>query len=137
MDDALVRPSPDKAAACAWTEANTERLDLRTGPARRHVLRDARAAEEIAIHHADVIRGRRSTHYAGGAEYARTRDQCLAALTTAIGKSHGIEASQVAAAVGERDLRLDAAVLLTVAVLFAIAANGFARRLFARFPADE
>src|SRR5207248_217168 len=98
-------PMPD--APCAWTESTVPALDLRTGAAQRHLIRDARVAEEIAIHHADVLRGHRSTHYAGGEEYARTRDQCLARLTAEIGSSHGIDAAQVAAAVGQRDPLLD------------------------------
>jgi hypothetical protein len=57
---------------CTWPEEPAISLDLGRLSARRHVLADARTAEEIAIHHADVLRGRRSGHYAGGDEYVRT-----------------------------------------------------------------
>jgi hypothetical protein len=124
-------------AHCEWTESTAATLDLHTSAAQRHLIRDARVAEEIAIHHADVTRGHRSGHYAGAEEYGRTRDRCLATLTAQIASGHDIGAAQVAAAVGQRDQRLDGAVLLAFILLYAIAANLFARRLVARFPPDQ
>ena len=41
-------------ASCTWTEAAAVRLTCRNGSDLRHLIRDARVAEEIAIHGAEV-----------------------------------------------------------------------------------
>jgi hypothetical protein len=94
-------------------------------------------AEELAIRHADGTRGRGSGHFEGIEEYYRTRDNCLAALSRDIATRHRIQPSHVADAVGQRDGWLDASVMILFAALFGLAANGLARRLRERFPADE
>jgi len=123
--------------ACTWPDEPSIALDLGRFAQRRHLIADARAGEEIAVHHADVVRGHRSGHYAGGDEYTRAREECLTTLTAQIAHRHGIDAAQVAAAVGQRDPLLDGAVLLIFAGVFAIGANAFVRRLFDRFPPDD
>lgn len=123
--------------SCAWPGEPAVALDLRTGSDRRHLNADARIAEELAIHYADVTRGKRSGHFIDFDEYHRTRERCLAALSVKIAQRHGIQPAQVAGAVGRRDERLDALVILIAASLFIFTANGFTRRLFIRFPPDE
>lgn len=123
------------AGDCQWIEAAPPRLD-RQGDT-RHLIRDARIAEELAIRHADVTRGHRSGHYAGAAAYTGARETCLATLSNGIASLHGVTTAQVTAAIGQRDVRLDAAVLLTFTLIFAIAVNRFAWWLFERFPPDE
>jgi hypothetical protein len=122
---------------CAWPDEPSAILDLRTAAHRRHVNADVRAAEEIAIRHADVTRGVRSGGYAGPDEYRSTRTRCFAALANDIASRHRLQLSQIADAVGQRDTRLDAAVLLVFAALFVIAANVVCRELFDRLPPDE
>jgi hypothetical protein len=55
----------------AWPDEPAELLDLNKTADQRHLNRDARVAEELAIRHADVSRGHRSGHYEG----AHLRDQ--------------------------------------------------------------
>jgi hypothetical protein len=103
----------------------------------RHLNADARRAEEIAIHYADVTRGIRSGAYGGPDQYRGARERCLAALARDIAADHGIQPAQVLAAVGRRDHLLDAVVLLLIAALHALAADRFLRRLFATYLPDE
>lgn len=121
---------------CEWPSEAARRLDLTTAADRWHLIDDARDAEEIAIRHADAFRGRRSGHYAGAAEYAASRKQCLTAMTGAIANRHGLQPAQVAEAVGRRDDRLDALVLLCFAAVFGFAANSLARGVLRRFRSD-
>jgi hypothetical protein len=122
---------------CAWSDEPGMPLDLNQAAHQRHLNADARVAEELAIRHADATRGHRSGQYAGPDEYHRTRDECLAALSREISSRHQLQPSQVADAVGRRDGRLDALVMLIFAALYGWVANGAARRLFVRFPPDE
>ena len=121
---------------CTWSEDRSLALDLNTAADQRHLNGDARAAEEFAIRYADAARGHRSV-FVDGEHYRRERDQCLAALSSDIASRHRIRPDQVAGAVGQRDGRLDALVLLLFAALYGWVANGAARRLLERFPADE
>src|SRR4051812_12775965 len=105
--------------ACEWRNEPAIALDLGRLSARRHLIADAQAAEEIAIRHADLTRGHRSGHYAGGDEYVRTREDCLRTLTGQVARHHAINPAQVAAAVGRRDPILDGALLLMFVALFA------------------
>jgi hypothetical protein len=122
---------------CTWSEERPLALDLNKAADQRHLNGDARAAEELAIRHADAARGHRSGQFAGVDDYRRTRDQCLAALTSEIASRHGIHSEQVAGAIGRRDGRLDALFLLLFVALYGLVANGAARRLLERFPQDE
>jgi hypothetical protein len=122
---------------CDWPDEPGARLDLQRRADRRHLGADVRRAEQMAIRYADLTRGHRSGHYQGPDEYHRTREQCFADLSGAIAGDHGIDRAQVVRAVGQRDERLDAIVLLAFAALYAFAADGFLRQLFLRFPPDE
>jgi hypothetical protein len=104
---------------------------------RRHLNGDARAAEELSIRYADAARGHRSGQFTSVDEYRRTRDHCLASLSSEIASRHDIRSDQVASAIGRRDGRLDAFVLLLFVTLYGLTANGAARRLLERFPQDE
>jgi len=126
-----------RGAGCEWPDEPSVVLDLGATVQCRHLNADVRSAEEIAIRHADRTRGVRSGHYAGPDEYHSARTRCFAALAGEISVRHQVPPSQVAGAVGQRDRRLDAAVLIVFAALFAIAANALCRELFTRFPADN
>ena len=130
-------PAAGRRVNCEWPDEPISRLDLRTNVDQRHLVADARRAEEIAIRFADVTRGHRSGHYAGPEEYHDTRERCLAALSLEVASRHVVQPGEVAGAVGQRDERLDASVLLLFTVIFGIAANSVTRRLFVRFPPDE
>jgi len=101
------------------------------------VNRDARVAEELAIRYADVRRGHRSGQFKGNDAYRQTRETCLATLSREIAANHGITSAQVMEAVGRRDDRLDAVVVLLFAAVYGFVANAVVTRLFVRFPADE
>jgi hypothetical protein len=123
--------------SCQWPDEAATRLDVTNAAHQRHLNDDVRVAEELAVRYADVTRGHRSGRYQGADEYRRTRDRCFAALSQQIADRHGVRPSQVADAVGQRDERLDAAVLVLFAALYGLAANSVVRRLFARFPPAE
>jgi hypothetical protein len=126
-----------RGSACEWPDEPSIALDLERLSQRRHVIADARAAEEIAIHHADVTRGRRSGRFAGNDEYRAARQRCFTALSATIAGRHHLQPAQVAAAAAQRDTLADALLFIAFAGLFAIAANRVARRLFERFPPDD
>jgi hypothetical protein len=126
-----------RSSDCAWPDEPAAALDLARISQRRHLIADARAAEQIAIHHADVTRGRRSGHFAGNDEYRETRDRCFAAQSTTIAARHNLRPAQVTEAAAQRDVLVDTLILLVLAGMFAFAANGLARRIFERFPRDE
>jgi hypothetical protein len=123
--------------SCQWPDEPISRLNLRFNADQRHLVADARRAEEIAIRLADTTRGRRSGRYAGPDQYRDTRERCLAALSQEIATRHGLEPGDIAGAVGQRDDRLDAIVLVLFTVIFGFAADRTARRVFERFPPDE
>jgi hypothetical protein len=122
---------------CTWPEERALILDLNKAADRRHLNGDARAAEELSIRYADAARGHRSGQFTSVDEYRRTRDDCLAALSSEIASRHDIRSDQVAGAIGRRDGRLDGLVLLLFVTLYGLVANGAARRLLERFPHDE
>ena len=130
-------PVAGRQPNCEWPDEPISPLDLRTNADQRHLVADARRAEEIAIRFADATRGHRSGHYAGPEDYHDTREQCVAALSREIARRHGLQPGDVTSAVGQRDGRLDAIVLVLFTAIFVIAANLVARRLFVRFPTDE
>ncbi|HET6959024.1 MAG TPA: hypothetical protein VFI56_20670 [Vicinamibacterales bacterium] len=125
------------ARTCEWTAEASVALDLSDSAQRRHLEGDARAAEERAIRYADTTSGHRSGHYQGVAEYHDTREACLAALTREIASRHQLQPVQVADAVGRRDRRLDAIVLIVFAVLFVAAASRLSGGLLSRFAPDQ
>src|SRR4051812_40404014 len=122
---------------CVWPHEPAVRLDLRTSSEQRHLNADARFAEELAIRHADLTRGKKSGHFTDFDDYHRTRERCLIAVTVEVAKSHGLSPADVAAAVGRRDDRLDATVLVVFALLYGFGVNRFLRQLFVRLPPEE
>ena len=130
-------PAAVRITSCEWPDEPLSRLNLRTNAGQRHLVADARRAEEIAIRFADVTRGHRSGRYAGPEEYHDTRERCLAELSHEIATRHGLQPGDVAGTVGQRDDRLDAIVLVLFAAVFGLVADWVARRLFVRLPPDE
>jgi hypothetical protein len=112
-------------------------IDLSDAAQRRHIDSDARAAEERAIRYADTTRGHRSGHYQGLDDYHNARESCLAALTQEIASRHHLQPTQVADAVGRRDQRLDAMVLIVFTVVFVVAAIRLSRALLSRFAPEQ
>ena len=122
---------------CEWPHETAISLDLNKPADQRHLSEDALLAEDLAIRYADSHKGPRSGHFAGLAEYRRTRDQCMVALFEVIGNTHGVTQEQVRQALVYRRTSLDLAVILSFAVLYSFAASGVARRIWRRFPPEE
>jgi hypothetical protein len=61
----------------------------------------------------------------------------MAGLFSAVAKNHGVSLEQVRDAVGQRRLSFDAAVLLSFAAFYFLAAYYLARRVCRRFPLRE
>jgi hypothetical protein len=122
---------------CEWTAEPSVALDLGDPAQRRHLERDARAAEERAIRFADTTRGHRSGHYKGLTEYHDSRESCMSALTREIASRHHLQAAQVDDAVGRRDRRLDAGFLIVFTVLFVAVSIRLSGGLLSRFVPDE
>src|SRR5262245_29937043 len=76
---------------CGWAGEAISRLDVTQSADVRHLMNDAMIAEDLAIRHADVTRGRRSGHFAGWDEYESAREQCMTKLFAAAAVTHGVD----------------------------------------------
>jgi len=112
------RVSPN--SNCEWPHETAIALDLTKPAQRRHVSDDAGVAEDLAIRYADSHSGPRSGHFAGLEEYARTREQCRAALFQAIADNHGVTQERVRESLEDRRTSFDLAVILSFAVLYGL-----------------
>jgi hypothetical protein len=122
---------PDRRNAdCRWPQEPAIPLNLRNPEQQRHLRADAELAEDLAIRYADL-------HVGPNSGYGQTRDECLAALFGTVAKNHGVTIEQVRDALGERPMSFDAAVLLSFAAFYFLAAYHFARRVCHRFPLRE
>jgi len=112
-------------------------LDLRNPEHRRHLSDEALRAEDIAVRYSDSSAWKVPGQPTGHGAYVRARYDCMATLFSAIAKNHGVSVEQVREAVGQRRLSFDAAVLLSFAALYFLAAYRLARRVCRRFPLSE
>jgi hypothetical protein len=94
------------------------------------LARDAEFAEDLTIRYADACCGPHSGHFEGMAEYARKRDQCMATLFQSVARDHGVSTGQVRGSLSDRPMAFDSAVIVSFAVLYALAAYLIARRLW-------
>ena len=122
-------------AICQLPQEAPIPLDLRNPEQQRHLSDDAERAEDMAIRYADSGKGR--VHGAGPDAYGQARDECMAALFTTIAKNHAVNLEQVRESLGQRRLSFDAAVLLSFAVFYFLAAYVLAKRICTRFPFHE
>ena len=116
--------------SCEWTESDHRTLDLATSADRRHLRFDAVTAEDMAIRWADQRFGHRP-------EWDQRCQECMETLFTGLAKTHGVDVATVRDYSRERDVAVDAAVILGFAFIFAIVAYRFARRIRQRFPPGE
>jgi hypothetical protein len=104
----------------------------------RRLIADAVLAEELAIRYADALAGLRSGHYAGEAEYGRTRERCLTDLVDTIAKAHARDPATVREASRGRSALVDIlAVFVPMALLYIVAGETIARFIARRFGPDE
>lgn len=115
---------------CVWHEEDNRSLNLATMADRRHLRYDAMTAEDLAIRWADE-------HAHLRPEYDQRRDECMAVLFSGVAQQHGVGIDVVRQLSSERDLLVDAPVILSLAALYAFVAYVFAGRIRRRFGLDE
>jgi len=115
---------------CEWIESDQRALNLATFADRRHLRFDAVTAEDMAIRWADQ-------RYAHRSEYDRQCQNCMETLFTGVAKTHGVDVAAVRNYSRERDVVVDAAVILGFAFSYVMVAYRFAGRIRKRFPAGE
>jgi hypothetical protein len=106
---------------CEWpNDTRAGPLDLSQRSDMQHLSEDAEFAEDLAIRYADARRG---------PDYLQTRGECMERLFGTVAKNHGVTGEQVRASLGRRRLSFDAAVILSFAVLYGLAASLLTRWL--------
>jgi hypothetical protein len=86
-------------------------------------------AEDLAIRHADDLRGPHSGHFEGMAEYGRLRDQYMEEQFKSVAARHGVSEAQVRESLTHRPPGVDLLVMLSFAALYALIAGVVARQL--------
>jgi len=115
---------------CEWIESDHRRLNLATYADRRHLRFDAATAEDLAIRWADQ-------RFAHQPEYDQRREECMETLFTGLAQTHVVDIATVSYYSRERDVVVDAAVILGFAFIYALVAYGLAGRIRQRFPPGE
>ena len=118
------------SAKCEWIESDHRTLDLATYADRRHLRFDAATAEDIAIRWADERFGHRP-------EWDQRCQECMETLFAGLAKTHGVDVATVRHYSRERDLVVDAPVILGFAFIYVLVAYLFAGRIRRRFPPGE
>src|SRR5262245_41696515 len=112
---------------CEWIESDRRTLNLATSADRRHLRFDAVTAEDMAIRWADQRFGHRP-------EWDQRCQECMEALFAGLAKTHGVDVAAVRQYSRERDVVVDAAVILGFAFVYSLVAYSFAGRIRKRFP---
>lgn len=121
-------------ADCEWPSESASALDIGAADHRRHLMADAKIAEELAIRYADRRHSRRPSR----AQWRPTHDACLAKTFEVIASSHHVTAADVVAARARiGDVTLDPLVHLPMALLYVALAWAFIRRVYDRFLPHE
>ena len=115
---------------CEWTESDRLTLNLATSADRRHLRFDAATAEDMAIRWADQRFGHQP-------EYDQRCQECMETLFTGLAKTHGVNVATVRQYSRERDVVVDAAVILGFSLIYAVVAYLLAGRIRQRFPPSE
>jgi hypothetical protein len=115
---------------CEWIESDRRTLNLGASADRRHLRFDAATAEDMAIRWADQRFGHRP-------EYDQRCQECMETLFTGLAKTHGVDVAAVRHYSLERDVVVDAAVILGFALIYSVVAYRFAGRIRQRFPPGE
>jgi len=115
---------------CQWNETDHRTLNLANATDRRHLRFDAVTAEDMAIRWADQYAGHRP-------EWDERCQECMETLFIGLAKNHGVDVATVRHYSRERDVVLDAAVIVCFALMYAGVAYLFAGRIRQRFPPGE
>ena len=126
-----VRPADHPISPnCVWSEPDHRTLNLATSADRSHLRFDAVTAEDMAIRWADQHAGHRP-------EWDEQCQACMETLFTGLAKNHSVDVATVRRYSRERDIVLDAAVIVGFAVIYAGVAYLVAGRIRRRFPPGE
>ena len=115
---------------CEWSESGRSSLNLATSADRRHLRFDAVTAEDMAIRWADQ-------HFAHRPEYDQRRHECMEKLFSGLAKTHDVDVAIVRDYSRERDVVVDATVILVFVFIYAVVAYRIAGRIRQRFPPGE
>jgi hypothetical protein len=115
---------------CEWIESDHRPLDLATSADRRHLRFDAETAEDMAIRWADQ-------RFSLRPEWNQRCIECMETLFAGLAKNHGVDVATVRNYSRERQVEVDAAVILAFALLYLQVAYLFAGRIRRRFPSGE
>ena len=115
---------------CEWIEADSRSLDLTRVWDRRHLRFDAETAEDVAIRWGDH-------HFHLLPEWDRRVGECMETLFQGVARQHHVDVATVRQYSRQRDIVVDAAVILSIAVVYAVVAYIFAGRILRQFPPDE
>ena len=115
---------------CVWSEEDSRSLDLTKTSDRRHLRFDAVTAEDVAIRWADKNFGLLP-------EWEQRCGECMQTLFQGVAKQHGVDVATVRQYSRERDVVVDAAIILGFGILYAVVAYIFAGRILRRFPPGE
>jgi len=115
---------------CEWIESDSRTLNLATSADRRHLRFDAVTAEDMAIRWADQRFGHRT-------EWDQRCQECMETLFTGLAKTHSVDVATARQYSRERDIVVDAAVILGFASIYVVAAYLLAGRIRKRFPPGE
>jgi hypothetical protein len=115
---------------CVWSEDNNRALDLKTLSDQRHLRFDAVTAEDMAIRWADQ-------HFGHLPEYDLECAQCMETLFQGVAQHHGVDVAVVRQYSLDRDDVADAAVILSFAILYVLAAYILTGHILRQFPPGE
>lgn len=115
---------------CTWIEADYSSLDLTKASDRRHLRFDAVTAEDVAIRWADK-------YYGHLPEWDPRREACMQTLFNGVAQHHGVDVATVRQYSLDRDIVVDATVILSFGILYVFVVHIFVTRIRQRFPAGE
>lgn len=115
---------------CAWIEEDSRSLDLTRISDRRHLRFDAVTAEDVAIRWADQ-------HFHLLPEWEPRQNECMESLFQGVARQHRVDVSVVRQYRRDRDVVVDAAIILSFDILYVVVAYIFAGRIRRRFPPGE
>jgi hypothetical protein len=116
--------------SCEWIESDPRTLDLATFNDRRHLRFDAVTAEDMAIRWTDQ-------HFGLRPEWDQRCRECMESLFAGLAKTHGVDVATVRRYSRERDVMVDAPVMLGFACIYVLVAYLLAGRIRRRFPPGE
>ena len=115
---------------CEWTEDDSRSLNLTRLSDRRHLRFDAVTAEDVAIRWGDQ-------HFHLLPEWDQRVGECMETLFQGVARQHGVDVTTVRQYSRQRDVVVDAAVILSIGVVYAVVAYIFAGLIRRQFPPNR